>query len=139
MAKGNICLKVFTITVSFATGVLAADPFSVTATTTSGTPTSVTASGSSVVDLVRDVVRNESAFSSLGNRDIAANFRYAGENNAIQISKNAASTSAPVTIPSINFTKTFTGADEHDLEKQIEDFAKKNGANVYGRFLKSLK
>src|SRR2546429_818509 len=114
MANSNLCLKVFTITVSFAMGVLAADPFSVIATTTSGTPTSVSASGSRVVDLVRDVVRNESAFSSLGNRDIAANFRYAGENNAILINKNAASTSATVTIPSINFTKTFTGTDEHD-------------------------
>src|SRR5690242_10342954 len=138
MSSIGIRLAAFATVLAMGGIALAADPFAVTATTTSGTPSSVTASGSSVVDLVRDVVRNESAFSSLGNRDIAASFRYGGENNAIQISKNAASTSATVSIPSINFTKTFTGTDEHDLEKQIEDFAKRNGANVYGRFLRSL-
>src|SRR6185437_14268168 len=59
-------------------------------------------------------------------------------NNAVIVTKNAADTSATLTIPSIGFTKTFTGTNSKDLEKQILDFARKDGAHVYGNFIRSL-
>lgn len=116
----------------------AEDPFVLTAQSTSGTPQSVTVSGSSVVDLVRDVIKDQGAFAGLANQSVSASLRYGGLNGAVQFSKNAGNTSATVSIPSIGFRKTFTGANASAVEKQIEDFAKKNGASIYGDFLRSL-
>ena len=113
-------------------------PFGITAQSTSGTPQTITSSGSSVVDLVRNVIKDESQFSALSNQGVSASLRYGGINNAIQFSKNASNTSTTVSIPSIHFTRTFTGANAADVEKQIEDFAKKNGASIYGDFLRSI-
>jgi hypothetical protein len=113
-------------------------PFVLSAQSTSGTPQSVTASGSSVVNLVRDVIKDQGAFSGFSNESSTATLRYGGVNNAIDFSKNAAGTSATVAIPAIHFQKTFTGNSSHDVERQIEDFARKNGASIYGDFLKSI-
>src|SRR5690349_18305288 len=121
--------------VSFAS---AEEPFAITAQSTTGTPKTITVSGSSVVALVRNVIKNESQFGSLSNQGVSASLRYGGINNAIQFSKNASNTSTTVSIPSIHFTRTFTGANASAVEKQIEDFAKKNGANIYGDFLRHI-
>ena len=120
------------------TAARADDPFGVNAQTTSGTPQSVTASGSSLPDLVSNLIKNQGQFSSLANQNISAGLRYGNLNNAILVTRNAAGTSATVSIPSINFSKVFTAANQHDLNKQIEDFARKNGANTYGRFIRSI-
>ena len=34
--------------------------------------------------------------------------------------------------------RTFTGTNQSNLEKQIENYAKRNGANVYGNFIRSI-
>src|SRR6185295_5048439 len=85
-----------------------------------------------------NVIKGEDQFSAFENRDISASLRYGSLNNAVLVSKNAANTSATLAIPSIGFTKTFTGSDSKDLEKQIQEFARKNGARVYGDFIRSL-
>ena len=50
-------------------------------------------------------------------------------------------TSATLTIPTTGFTKTFTAANEDELEDQIEDFFKKEGADAYaaGRYADGAK
>lgn len=116
----------------------AADPFSVNAQTTSGSPQAVTASGSSLPDLVSNLIKSESQFAPLADRNISAGLRYGNVNNAIVITRNSTGTSATVAIPSINFQKTFTAGNSHDLNKQVEDFARKNGASTYGRFIRSI-
>lgn len=121
-----------------ATVARAGDPFVVNAQTTSGTPQSVTASGSSLPDLVSNLIKSEGSFSSLSNQNVSAGLRYGNVNNAILVTRNAAGTSASVSIPSINFTKQFTAANQHDLNKQIEDYARKNGATTYGKFIRSI-
>lgn len=117
---------------------VAEDLFSVSARTTSGTPKSITATGSDITDLVTHLIRNESQFQTLQNRDVLATIRYAGVNNAITIRKNGANTSAAVNIPAIGFNKTFTASNENNLKNQIIDYAKKDGASEYGKFLRQV-
>lgn len=128
----------FVVALAAAVFCRAGDPFIITAQTTSGTPQTLIVSGHSLPNLVTDLVKSQSAFSSLQNRDTTATFTYGGVPNTIIITKNAANTSATLVLPGIGFTKTFTGKNENDLEHQIKNFAKKNGADVYGRFIQSL-
>ncbi|HZK80178.1 MAG TPA: hypothetical protein VFC46_03905 [Humisphaera sp.] len=116
----------------------AGDPFLISANTTSGTPETVNASGSSLPNLVGNFVKGQSQFSSFQNRDASASLTYGGLGNAVIVSKNASNTSATLTLPTIGFTKVFTGANEGDLEKQIRHFAERDGAKIYGEFIRSI-
>lgn len=132
-ARSLALLSVVLVASSSASG---QDLFSVSARTASGTPQTVNVAGSNLTDLVSHLVQNQDQFAALRNRDISASLQYAGIANAITIRKNASSTSASVTIPSIGFNKTFVAANSHDLKNQIIDYLKKNGATEYGRFLR---
>ena len=125
------------VTIAFIT-TANADPFLITAKTTSGTPESTATSGSNLPNLVSNLVNGTSQFSTYSNRDFSAAVKYGSESNAILLSKNAANTSAIVSIPSIGFSKTFTGTSAGSLESQIENFAKKDGAEIYGDFIRSI-
>jgi hypothetical protein len=126
------------ITLALAASLRAGDPFLITAKSTSGTPETVSATGSTLPDLVSHLIKGTDQFSSLQDRDISASVRYGGENNAIIITRNAANTSANLVIPGIGFKKTFTGTNEGNLEKQIENFAKNHGSEIYGKFIRSI-
>jgi len=115
---------------------LAQSPFTITGQTTTGTPTQATVSGSSVVDLVDHLIESQQDFSSFQNQAFNASLNYGAVPNAIQFQRNAAGTSATVTIPSTGFTRTFTGTSEADVRKKIEDFLVKEGAHEYAKFLK---
>jgi len=110
--------------------------FSITAS--DGTST-VTAGSNSLIDLVNSSVNSTGAFSSL-NPGAAQNvsLNYGGVQNAISISKNAGGTSATLTFGPTGVTRTFTGADANDLQRQIEDYLKKNGAGDVRDFLKAI-
>jgi hypothetical protein len=111
------------------------DLFSLTA---SGGGTTVTGAGSDVVDLAGDVIDSDNAFRALAGRSISGSLRYGGVNDAVLFSRNAAGTSATLTIPSTGFSKTFTAANEDDLEDQITDFFKDEGADAYADFLAEI-
>jgi hypothetical protein len=113
-----------------------ADLFVVNAQTTSGTPASLTVTGHNLSDLVTNLVQSRKQFAALNGRDASATLQYGGIRNAITITKNAASTAATVTIPSIGLTKTFGAASADDLKNQIIDYVRQNGASDYGRFLR---
>lgn len=113
-----------------------ADPlFGVSAT---GGGNSVSVSGSSLPDLLDDSINASGSFSSLKNTDASVNVTYAGIKDAIQLSVNAAGTSATLALPGIGFSKTFTGSTREELQTQIEDFLKKDGAETYLKFLASV-
>jgi hypothetical protein len=116
----------------------AQSPFSITGQTTTGTPTQATVSGSSVVNLVENLIESKQDFSSFQNQAFDASLNYGAVNNAIQFQRNAAGTSATITIPSTGFTRTFTGTSESDVRKKIEDFLIKEGATEYAKFLKTV-
>jgi hypothetical protein len=117
---------------------VAQSPFTITGQTTSGTPTQATVSGSSVVDLVENLIESQQEFAGFQNQAFDASLNYGAVNNAIQFQRNAAGTSATITIPSTGFTRTFTGTNEADVRKKIEDFLIKEGAKEYAKFLKTV-
>jgi hypothetical protein len=113
-------------------------PFSISAQTTSGTPTQATVGGSSVVDLVRNLIESEQQFADFQNQAFNASLNYGAVNDAIRFQRNAAGTSATVTIPSTGFSRTFTGGSEAEVRKKIQDFLLKEGAREYAKFLKRV-
>ena len=114
----------------------AQDPFSLSGQTTSGPPAQVTVTGSSVVDLVQNLIQSQAQFSSFQGQSFNASLNYGAIANAIQFQGNAAGTSATLTIPSTGFTRTFTGSSRQDVYNQIKDFLIKEGAREYAKFMK---
>src|SRR5437762_13836927 len=84
------------------------DPFSLSASSASGPPQQVTVSSSSVLGLVEDVIRSQNQFAPLQGQAVNASLNYGGIPNAIQFQRNAAGTSATMTIPSTGFARTLT-------------------------------
>jgi hypothetical protein len=113
-------------------------PFSIDAQTTSGPPAQATATGSNVINLVENLIESQADFAAFQNQSFDASLDYGRISNAIQFQRNAAGTSATLTIPSTGFSRTFTGTSDADLRKQIYDFLIKEGATEYARFLKQV-
>src|SRR6185437_9050615 len=97
--KGLLATTIAMVTLAnFARG---GDPFLLTAQTTSGTPQTTAVSGTSLPDLIGNLVKGDGPFTSFQNRDLSGSLRYGSLNNAVIVTKNAADTSATLTIPSI--------------------------------------
>jgi hypothetical protein len=111
------------------------DFFSLTAT---GTSSSVTAQGSNVINLTENLINEDKQFSSLAGQNISASLTYGGVPHAIEFTENASQTSATLTIPVTGFSKTFTGTSASDLQTQITDFVKSDGAAAYSSFLQAI-
>ena len=118
-----------------ATTVRAEEPFSLTA---EGFGITATGSGNDVTGLVTDLIDSEKEFSGLEDTAFSASLRYGELDDAVLITRNAAGTSATLTIPSTGFTRTFNAANQDELEDQIEDFFKEEGADAYADFLQEV-
>jgi hypothetical protein len=116
----------------------AQDPFSLSGQTTSGPPASITASGSSMVDLVQNLIKAQGDFAGFQNQSYNAALNYGAIPNAIQFQSNAAGTSATLSIPSTGFTRTFTGTTRQQVLDQIRDFLIKDGSTEYSKFLSQV-
>jgi hypothetical protein len=99
-----------------------------------GTSDTLSVSGSSLLDLASDAAGQEGAFEVFAGQAYTANVTYAGLEDAINISSNADNSLVTLTIPSTGFTKTFDAADG-DIEDQIEDFLKEDGADALADFI----
>ena len=113
-------------------------PFVVNAQTTTGAPTQATVSGSSIIDLVENLIESQGQFANFQNQGFDASLNYGAITDAIQFQRNAAGTSATVTIPSTGFSRTFTGGNETEVREQIEDFLLQEGAREYARFMRQV-
>jgi hypothetical protein len=113
----------------------AAEPFSLTA---SGGGTTITAVGDNMVDLAGNLIDAEDQFAALENENISGTLRYGGLNNAVLFTRNAAGTNATLTIPSTGFSRTFTAANDDELEDEMRDFFEKEGAGAYADFLAEI-
>jgi len=123
------------LTMLTAMNVHAADPFSLTA---SGSASTVTANGNNLIDLAGNLIDAKEQFASLNNQNVSGSLRYGGLNNAVLFSRNAAGNSATLTIPSTGFTRTFTATSQAQLEDQVVDFFKQDGADAYAKFLAAI-
>lgn len=113
------------------------DLFQLTARSAAGNQ-QATASGSSVLDLASDLIKAQSEFEPLDNQAFNATLRYGRIRDAIQFQRNAAGTSATLSIPSTGFSRTFTGATERQVLDKVEDFLLKQGAREYAKFLRGV-
>lgn len=114
------------------------DLFTISADSNSGPTTSASASGSSVIDLVENLIDSDQEFTNLEDQGFDASLRYGSVNDAILVSRNSSSTSATLTIPSTGFTKVFTADNQSDLEDQIRDFILEEGQAEYAKFLRTI-
>jgi hypothetical protein len=111
------------------------DPFTLTA---QGGPITASANGDNLVDLIDNLIKSEVQFTPLANHAFVGSLRYGELDNAVLFSRNASGTSATLTIPSTGFTRTFTAANEDDLEDEVREFFEKDGGGAYAGFLREL-
>lgn len=113
----------------------AEDPFRITAATAGG-GTRLSFGSSNVLDLLSESISSSGRYSSLSGADYSTNLTYAGVNNAMLF--NITGNSANLSIPSINFSRSFSGSSRDDLYNNIESFLKNEGAAIYDRFLEAM-
>jgi len=98
--------------------------------------TATSAGGSSVIGLVNDLVNTQDKFSSLSNQTFNSKLTYAGLKDAIQLNQSFDGNGNRVInlkVPSTGLNKTFSSANG-DLQKQVEDFLKKDGLAALSDF-----
>lgn len=108
--------------------------------TMSVAPGGTVVGGSSLLDLVDKIINGKDEFAFFAGPGAAytGTLKYGTVQGAMSFDVNAPRTSATLNIPSIGFSQVFVGANQADLESQLEAFLKKDGATVYSRFLKSM-
>jgi hypothetical protein len=122
------------ICASLLTHANAADLFEIRA---QGTGPVISSSGSSILDLVDNLIKNQGEFSSLsGQTSFNAALDYAGADHAMFFYVNG--NQATLQIPSTGFQRTFNGSSRADLQNQIEEFLKTDGIKEYSKFLEKM-
>ncbi len=127
--SGGVALLLLFISTTHAHDLLEID-----AQTTSGTPISRSVQGTNLVTLTDNLTKAENQFASFNGQSFVGQLRYAGVYNAAIFTSNASGTAVNLRIPSTGFNHTFTGATRSDVNQQIRDFVKKNGADESARF-----
>ena len=115
------------------------DLFRLDAAATSGGALSVSATGSSLPNLIEDAIRTRGSFAAFTGRDAQATVNYAGLSNAIIIDVNAAGTAATLQIPELGFTRNFAGINSDDLQDEVEEFLFRDGQDIYAEFLELVR
>lgn len=114
----------------------AEDLFSLTAI---GTGSTNTVGSKSLLSLVEQVINGTGQFNYFQANDLLlGTLRYAGVNDAIRFTNNAAGTSARIIIPSTGLNRQFTGGTRAQVEDQIEQFLKTEGSAEVAKFLKAM-
>ena len=90
--------------------------------------------GNSLLNLATDVADQSGQFAVFQGQAFTANFNYAGLQNAVVVTSNADNSVITLAIPSTGFSRTFDEADG-DIEDQIEDFLKGDGAGELAKFI----
>jgi hypothetical protein len=123
--------------VVFSAGIASAsDLYTLTGTSTS-TGQSVTATGTNFVDLLRNASTASAEFQALKGQ--AATYTLnRGSTTIIKMTRDATGTTATITVPSTGQSKTFTGATDSDVRKQVGDYLKQDVDGVMSRLNKRL-
>lgn len=100
----------------------AGDFLSLTAATTSGAPVTVTERGSDIRTLFRDALQERNQFASLSGQSVKASLNFGGVPNAVVFTRNAAGTSATLSIPRSGFSKTFAAPNATAVSHNVQSF-----------------
>src|SRR3954470_3478335 len=127
-----IAVAVLLVSAAIAQG---ADLYTLTGTATA-TGQTVTATGSNFLDLLQNASTASDQFQVLKGQDATYTLNYAGQTDVIKMTRNSSGTTATITIPSTGQSKTFTGATDNDVRKQIADYLRKNTDDAMGKLNK---
>jgi hypothetical protein len=117
----------------------AGDFLSLTATTTSGPPLTVTESGSDIRTLFRDTLQERNQFASLSGPSGGASLNFGKVPNAVLFTRKAAGTSANVSIPRSGFSKTFAAPNATAVSQNVQsDLTKQPSAGNLSQTLAGL-
>jgi hypothetical protein len=94
-------------------------------------PSTQRESGHDVEQLLEDYLLRQGPFLGLSG---PATLDYLGIPNAARLEPNLSGTQVTVQIPSIGFSRSFTGTSRSDVEHQIEDFFENSGAHELAKF-----
>jgi hypothetical protein len=94
-------------------------------------PSTQRGSGHDLEQLLEDYLLRRAPFVGVGG---PATLDYLGIANAARITPNLAGTQVTVEIPSIGFSRSFTGTSRSDVEHQIERFFEGDGAHALAKF-----
>jgi hypothetical protein len=100
--------------------------------------TTVTASSSNIINLTDNLVKEQSQFASLAGQGFSGNLTYGGVPNAVQLTLNPAHTQATLILLGNPTPIVFNGTNQSDLQNQIKNYIKKNGASTYANFIKAI-
>jgi hypothetical protein len=114
----------------------ASDLYTLTGTSTS-TGQSITATGTNFVDLLKNASNSSAEFQTLKGQP-ATYALNRGSTTIIKMTRDSAGTTAIITIPSTGHSKTFTGASDSDVRKQVSDYLKQNTDNAIGKLNERL-
>ncbi|HYF15785.1 MAG TPA: hypothetical protein VD971_12015 [Phycisphaerales bacterium] len=97
-----------------------------------------TVGANSLLDLVEAAVETRDEFAAFENVDATFRLNYGGIADAITVTKNAGNTDATLTFGPTGVSRTFTAANEDELEDQIEEYLKRNGDGDVADFLREV-
>lgn len=100
--------------------------------------TTVANGGPNILHLTDNLISLNSNFVSLVGQNVSSSVSWGGVPNAIELTENAAQTTATLKFPTTGFIATFVGTDGSNLQSQIHDFIKQDGDQAYAQFLKSM-
>jgi hypothetical protein len=110
--------------------------FTLTMSTTSGPPQSVTATGSDLTSLLQDAVKQRKQFAALAGHDVTASLNYGRVVGAVTLTRNAAGTSVTLGFTKIGVSKTITGADAPRVSTLLRDYLHRQAEGVLSKFSK---
>jgi hypothetical protein len=100
---------------------------------------SISASANDFTALGEDFLRQEGDFSGLvGQMAYTANLRYLELSDALVVSVTNFGSQATLMIPSTGLVVPFAAASPDDLQQQIEDYLKDDGAREWSKFLEQV-
>lgn len=121
----------------------AADPFTISGTTTDLPVTPFSFGDKSLPDLVEGIIRGEGSYSTLANRTFNANLDYLGVRQALNFAVTQfgavewrAELTTPFKLGVVD--RTFIAATREELYAQIEDYLKTSGTADLARWQKAL-
>jgi hypothetical protein len=110
--------------------------FTLTMSTTSEPPQTVTASGSDLTSLLQDAVKQRKQFAALAGRDVTASLSYGRVVGAVTLSRNAAGTSVTLGFPKIGISKTITGAGAPRVSELLGNYLHRQAEGLLSKFNK---
>ena len=102
--------------------------------------TEIAVGGSSLPDLVENLIDSSGDFAALDGQDFTASLTYAGVADALnfELTETANDVTVRITSELTGLDRTFTGSTRGDVEDDIEDWLLSDGTSEYAKFQQAM-